>query len=36
MRKEKLSFCVGRHNHRRKSNFVVFEKTNATAYEQNV
>jgi len=31
-----MSFCVGRNNHRRKSNFVTFEKRNATAYEQNV
>jgi len=27
-----MSFCVGRDNHRRKSNFVAFEKRNATAY----
>jgi len=33
---QKMSFCVGRNNHRRKSNFVTFEKTNATAYDQNV
>jgi len=33
---KKKSFCVGRNNHRRKSNFVAFEKRNTTAYEQNV
>ena len=34
--KKKTSFCVGRNNHRRKSNFVAFDKRNATGYEQNV
>jgi len=34
--KRKMSCCVGRKNHRRISNFIVFEKGNATACEQNV
>ena len=35
-RKEQMTYCVDRINHRRKSNFLAFEKRNATAYEQNV
>ena len=34
--KKKMSFCAGWNNRRRKSNFVVFEKRNASAYQQNV
>jgi len=34
--KRKMCFCVGPNNHTRKSNFVAFEKRNATAYEQNI
>jgi len=34
--KRKTPFPVGRNNHKGKSNFVGFEKRNATAYEQNV
>jgi len=30
MRKEKMSCCFGQKNHRRKSNFVVYEPRNAT------
>jgi len=36
MIKEKVPFCIGQNNCRIKSNFVAFEKTCATAYEQNV